>query len=288
MSTNTANAAAPPARGGARGGSDAMGGRERAVSDRGVCRSEWIKFRSVPSLPLALVAAFGVAVFFGVLFSWFAGSADGPAPGGPGAAPSDPVTLALSGFNLAVLIIGVLGVLIVTSDYGSGVIRATFSAVPSRLPVLRAKFVVFAVIAFPVMAIAALAAFLAGGAVYGGDAAVPSLAEGDVLRAVFGMAAYTTSAGLLGLAFGFLLRSSAAAIGVLIALLLVAPGLVGLLPGSVGDAVTKVLPSNAATALTSVSRRDDLLGPGNGAVVLALWVAVLIALAGFALRRRDV
>lgn len=113
------------------------------VSLGGVIRSEWIKLWSVRSFYIGLVAAFVVAVGFGVLFSAFAGSqpedGGGPGPGGPGGGGADPVSLSLAGFNLAVLIVGVLGVLLVTSEYSSGLIRSTISAVPRRIPVLASK-----------------------------------------------------------------------------------------------------------------------------------------------------
>jgi hypothetical protein len=262
------------------------------VSQGRVIRSEWIKLWSVRSFWIGLAAAFVVAVGFGVLFSAFAGSqpgdGGGPGPGGPGAGGADPVSLSLAGFNLAVLIVGVLGVLTVTSEYSSGLIRATISAVPRRIPVLAAKVIVFGLVTVLVMAAAALVAFFVSGAVYSGTEALLSITDPGVLRAVLGTAVYTTAAGLIGVALGFLLRSTAGSIGVLFALLLIVPGLSGLLPGAWGDTLPDYLPSNAGAALTSIQSNGEMLSVGAGAAVLALWVGGLIVAAVAALKYRDV
>jgi hypothetical protein len=99
---------------------------------------------------------------------------------------------------------------------------------------------------------------------------------------------YTTVAGLIGVALGFLLRSTAGSIGVLFGLLLIVPGLSGLLPGAWGDTLPDYLPSNAGAALTSIQSNGDMLSVGAGAAVLALWVAGFVVAAGVALKYRDV
>lgn len=270
-------------------------GKERrvGVTQGRVIRSEWIKFRSVRSTTISLIAAFVVAVGFGVLFSSFAGSAgaEGAGPGGPpGRGPgfSDPVSLAMAGFDLALLIVGVLGALTVTSEYSSGLIRATISAVPKRTPVLIAKVVVFTAAVGVVMALASLTAFFLSTAVYSGDLPTPSITDEGVLRSVLGTAAYTTAAGLIGLALGFLLRSTAGSVGVLIAFLLIAPGLAGLLPGAWGDTLPMYLPSNAGAAFTSIQSNPSLLDWPVGAAVLAAWVVGLFVVARAGLTYRDV
>ena len=113
-------------------------------------------------------------------------------------------------------------------------IRATLAAVRSRTSVLWAKTAVLAATVFAVVAVTSVAAFLIGNAVYGGTGATYSLAEPDVLLAVLGAGVYAAGVGALGVALGFLLRSAAGAIGVLVALLLIAPLLVELVPGSLG------------------------------------------------------
>jgi ABC-2 type transport system permease protein len=92
---------------------------------------------------------------------------------------------------------------------------------------------------------------------------------------------------LMGLALGFVLRSTAAAIGTLVATLMIAPGLVGLLPDSVSESIGKFLPSNAGQAFLAVEPSDTLLSPAAGFAVFAAWAIGLLAAAVIVLRRRD-
>jgi ABC-type transport system involved in multi-copper enzyme maturation permease subunit len=98
---------------------------------------------------------------------------------------------------------------------------------------------------------------------------------------------YGACVALIGIAIGFLVRSTAAAIGLLLGLLMLAPLLVDLVPGAVGDTLSKVMPSNAGEAMMSVTARDSLLSPTLGLAVLVAWVIGLLAIAAVALRRRD-
>ncbi len=257
-------------------------GRELAVTQGRVVRAEWIKFRSVRSTTIGLAAAVVVAVGLGMLFSGLADSGNGPRT-----VNVDPVTRALSGFNLAQLIIGVIGVMIVTSEYSTGLIRTTFATVARRGRVLRAKAVVYGGISLAAMTVAGFVAFFGGRAVYAGSAAVSALTDPGVLRAVLGTAIYTAGVGLIGIALGFLLRSTAAAIGVLFGGLLLIPGLVGLLPHSISDPIGKVLPSNAGAAFTDLHPASSSLSPLAGAAVCASWVVALLAIATVTLERRD-
>jgi len=258
-------------------------GDDTGVTQRRVIRSEWIKLRSVRSMVVGLLGAGVVTVGLGILFSWLAGSGEGPGR----REANDPLSLSLAGFNIGRLVIGVLGVLVVTSEYSSGMIRTMFAAVADRLPVLRAKALVFSGSTLAVMAVAAFTAFFVGQAVYGGSAVTVALGDPGVLRAVVGTAVYAAGVGALGVALGFLLRSTGAGIGVLFATLLIIPGLVGLLPASVSDPLTKVMPSNAGEAFTSVARDSSLLSPTAGFLVFALWVVGLLVAASVVVRRRD-
>jgi ABC-2 type transport system permease protein len=192
----------------------------------------------------------------------------------------------LQGFFLAQLIIGVLGVLFVTGEYGTGMIRSTFAAVPRRWPVIGAKAVVFGAVALVTMTLASFAAFFAAQVFLGPDGHGSSLADPGVLRAVAGTGVFLTPIGMLGGALGWILRSTASAIATLLGMLMVLPLVTGFLPGSVGDAVTKYLPSEAGEALASSIEQSGSLVPGAGAAVLALWVAGALAV-GFAMVRRD-
>ena len=189
--------------------------------------------------------------------------------------------------SLAQLILGVLGALLVTSEYSSGLIRTVFAAVPKRSPVLRAKAVVVGVITLLLMTVTSFVTFLAAQAVYAGDEVTYTLADTGIVRVIIGNGVYLTGVALMGLALGFLLRSTAAAVATLIGLLMIAPGLSGLLPDSIGDAITKLLPSNAGSAFTQLHESADLLSPASGFAVFAIWVIGLLAAAAVLLRRRD-
>ena len=275
---------APPASSGSRH-RDPIEGR---VSTRGVVRAEWVKLLSVRSSTTALASAGAAMVAIGLIFAGILGGVLG---GGEGPDDlTDPTAAALSGTVLTQLIIGVLGVLAITSEYTTGLIRTTLAAVPSRLPVLAAKAAVVTVATFPVMLASSLVAFLAGQALIGsGDLATASLGDPGVLRAVIGTAGYLTGVAVLGLAVGTLLRSTAAAISTLFAVVFLLPGLGSvLLPASWRDDVLQYLPSNAGTAFTNVTATPGLLSPGAGLAVFAAWVLIPLGLAAVALRRRAV
>lgn len=254
------------------------------VTARRVIDAEWLKFRSVRSNLVTLGSAAAATIGFGLLFSALAGSGS---DFGPDNAPTDALSMRLAGVNMAQIIVAVLGVLFVTSEYGSGLIRTMFAAVPRRLPVVGAKTLVAGTVTTVVMSAAALVAFLGGQAVYGIPEAALSLGDDGVIRAVLGTGAYLGGIAAMGVALGFLLRSAGAAIGVVISSLMVVPILVSLLPSDLSDPIGPYLPSNAGAAFRSIVATPDLLSPGAGAAVFALWVVGLVAAAAVVVRRRD-
>jgi len=205
----------------------------------------------------------------------------------------DPTNFSLRGVFLAQLAIGVLGVLVVTGEYSSGMIRTTFAAVPQRRIVLGAKAFVFAVVAFVVTAVGCLAAFLIGQAIFAGTrlpTGAPlgvSLTSPGALRSVFAAAFYLTVVGLIGLALGSLLRRTPGAIATLFGVVFVLPILTSALPSPWDTDVGKYLPSGAGVAAFTVKHTSDLLHPGAGLAVLAGYAIFALWLAGFALTRRD-
>ena len=261
-----------------------------------VIRSEWIKLRSVRSWLVMIGAAVVVVVGMGALAAAVAsGSLSAPTPPGSGAAATgrnpfastDPTALSMAGVTLAQLILGVLGVLLVSNEYANGSIRNWFGAVPRRLPVLWGKAVVLTVVLAVVMVLACLAAFLLGQSILGGDKGTTLAADG-VLRAVIGSGLYLAGIGLFGIAIGSLMRNTAGAIAVVVASLLIIPGLIGLiLPDSWNQNVSPYLPSTAGQAFTSVKPAGTLLASGAGAAVFVGWLVVLLAGAAVLLRRRD-
>jgi ABC-type transport system involved in multi-copper enzyme maturation permease subunit len=255
------------------------------ITRRSVVRAEWIKFVSVRSNVISLVAAGVLLVLFGALFSSLAGSDEALPPNATAGTGS--LAMSFGGMNLSQLVLGVLGAVFVAGEYTTGMIRTMFAAVASRSSVLRSKAIVLGTGTWIVMTTASFVVFFAGQAVYAGDGATYALTDDGVLRAVIGGGVYGAGIVLMGLALGFLLRSTAAAIGTLVGVLMIAPGLVGLLPDAVGESIGKILPSNAGQAFLAVEGGDMLLSPGAGFAVFAAWTVGLLAAAMVTLRRRD-
>jgi ABC-2 type transport system permease protein len=199
----------------------------------------------------------------------------------------DPTSFSLRGIFLAQLAIGVLGVLVISSEYSTGMIRTTLAAIPQRRVVLAAKVAVFAVVAFVVATVASVAAFLVGQSILAQKSAGISLSQSGAVRAVLGAGLYLTVIGLLGVALGTLLRRAAGAIATLFGLVLVLPALVSALPSPWNTDVGKYLPSAAGEALFTLRPTSDQLRPGVALAVLVAYVVVALALAGVALARRD-
>ena len=256
------------------------------VTHARVVLSEWTKLRSLRSTVFSLLAAVGFLIGFSILVPSVV-TAHWPPRDPRDALSFDPVGVSLVGGFFAQLAIGVLGVLIMTGEYATGLIRATLAAVPRRLPVLWAKALVYGLTSLVLMVIAVLAAFFIGQAILSSKHIEASFGDPGVARAVFGSALYLTGVGLLGLGLGALLRNTAGAISTLFALLFVLPVVVHFLPASWNDAIAKYLPSNAGQVITNAHPGSDGLGPWTGLGVFILYALVALGLAAVALVRRD-
>ena len=193
-----------------------------------------------------------------------------------------------SGANFAVLIVAVLGAIVGAREYSTGMIRTTLAAVPKRLPVLWGKLATFVGVLAPVVLVGVLVSFFAGMAILdAGGAATVSWSDDGVARAVIGTAVYLVGLGVIGVALGVLLRSTAGGIGTVIGAVLFVPTLASALLPDSWDGVLKYLPSNAGQAFTSLNPGDTLLSPGAGMAVFAGWVVLAIVGAAVALKRRD-
>ena len=255
-----------------------------AVRFRRVLSSEWVKLWSLRSTLLTLLAAVVAMVAVGCLASWaFTSSWDDL--DAVERASFNPIDPALVGVNLAQLAIGVLGVLLVTGEYATGMIRATLAAVPARLPVLWAKAGLYGVVTFVLTGLASLAAFLLAQPFLGVRAADLGVAE--LPRALLGTAGYLTAIAVLAVALGFLLRSTAGGIATLFGLLLVLPPLGLFLPQTWQEHLLPYLPNYAGAAVFSVRPQEDLLSSTGGALVLVAWALVPLVGAALMLRRRD-
>jgi ABC-2 type transport system permease protein len=259
---------------------------ERASVLPAVLRSEWTKLRSVPSTMWALLASIGITVGLGTLFC-FAYVARYDRLALRDRRNVDPTLLSLRGLFLSTLAMGVLGVLVITAEYATGMIRSTFAAVPQRRVVLAAKAIVFGTVAVVVSFASAFAAFGAGQAILSRKHLGTSLTDPTVLRAVLGAGFYLTVVGLMGLAIGTILRRTAGAIATLVGLVFIADVLVEALPDPWNTDIGKYLPGNAGLAVFSVQPNADRLGAGSAFVVLLVWLVVAFTIATIALTRRD-
>jgi ABC-type transport system involved in multi-copper enzyme maturation permease subunit len=253
-----------------------------------VLSSEWIKMRTLRSTWAYLAGTLFVLVGFGLIGALTA-SGQTDSAGGPSFANSDPVSVTLTGANLAVLVVAVMGSIIGAREYSTGMIRTTLAAVPKRLPVLWGKLATFTGLMGAVVVTGVIVAFFAGMAILdAGGAATMSWSDDGVARAVLGTAANVVGLGVMGLALGVMLRSTAAAIGVVLGAVLFIPTLASALLPDSWDGVLKYLPSNAAQAFTSLSDSGgSLLSPGAGMAVFAGWIVLSVVGAAVALARRD-
>jgi len=253
------------------------------VTQLRVVRSEWTKFRSLRSTLYTLLLGVVLMIGLGALFSAITASQPGGMEPGQSA-----ISTSLTRTFIAQLAIGVLGVLLITGEYSTGMIRASLTVVPKRLPMLWAKLGVFAVVVFLTMLVASTTAFFVGQALLGGNGLNGSLSDPGALRSVVGAALYLTVAGMTALAIGALLRNTAAAVTTFVAVFFVIPPLTNLLPTSWTDQFAQYLPSNAGAVMLDGSFGvAHPLDPWTGFAVMCSFAVVLIGAAAWRLRRVD-
>ncbi len=251
------------------------------VTLRGVIASEWLKFRSLRSTLLVLAAAVAAMVVFGGVIAF---NTRNPA----GLDPEDVVASGpLQGYYLGQLLMAALGVLVVSGEYSSGMIRATFAAVPTRTPVLIAKTVVFTVVVGISMVAASVAAFLVAQAVLSGHRPTYSLSDGSTLRVVLGTGVYLTLVGLIGSVLAWIVRSTPGALVATFTVVLVLPILLELVFPSWGTYIAAYLPTGAGQSFSTSLPVPHALSPWAGLAVMAAWVVAGLVGAALALRHRD-
>jgi ABC-2 type transport system permease protein len=256
------------------------------VTFGGALRSEFTKIRSVRSTYWTLIAMFIVVVGFGALASW------GRASHGGAAGPNfDPTLQSLAGLYIGQLIIGVLGVLVISSEYGTGMIRTTLTTNPHRGVMIAAKGVVFTGVALVASLITAFTSFFLGQALMSSHHIETTISSPGVLRAVIGGALFLTACGVLAFGLGLLLRHSAAAIGAMVGVLFVVTILVNFLPQSWQNDVDKWVPALAGGQLWMVKAQPPgstpMFGPWPSFAVLCGWAAVALVSAVLLFRKRD-
>jgi ABC-2 type transport system permease protein len=284
MSTTTSRTSKDDVSRGVRPGAQAAGVLRRplGVTLRRVIGSELIKLRSLRSSRYALVAIALLVVLLGVFMAVGEVVAEPEANG----ETVDALGGSLSGVGIAELVAAALGVLVVTGEYASGMIRSTFTAVPRRWLVVAAKALVVAAAVFAAAVAATLLAFTVAQQLLASDGKSISFGGPGVLRALVGAALYLAVVAVLGAGFGWLLRSTAGALMTLFAILYLLPVLEVVLPRTVSDAVMPYLPANAGSAMMQLTP-GDLLAPWTGFAVLLGYCALLLGAAALVVQRRD-
>jgi ABC-type transport system involved in multi-copper enzyme maturation permease subunit len=257
------------------------------VTQARVLHSEWTKFRSLRSTVWTLLVAVVLTIGIGALFSAVVANqyhtfslSD--------RLSFNPITTSLNGTAFSQLAVGVLGVLLISGEYSTGMIRASLTAVPKRLPMLWAKLGVFAGVTLLVMLVADFVSFFLGQALLSSHHLNASISSPGALRSVIGAALYVTVAGIIGVALGALLRNTAAAISTFVGAFFVVPPILDLLPSSWRSHFVQYLPSNAGSALYGGTH--DLahaLSPWAGFAVLCGYAVVLVGFAAWRLKRAD-
>lgn len=265
-----------------------LAGAEHRATFAHALRAELTKLYSLWSTHLTLLAMFVLIVSLGFLVS--GGAAEQYRDATP-AQRQDFYPMAEPWFVPIVigqLAVAVLGVLMVTSEYATGTIRPTLTAVARRGRLLAAKICAFTMVVLPACLITTFALFAVGQAALAA-AGAPRLALGDphVLRSVVGAALYLTVVGLLSLAVGALVRATAGAIAIMFAAAILAPMMLpGLLPGPVGDWIGTYWPTLAGLSV-ALAPDPDSLAPWPGFAVLGAFTAAMLALAYAVFRYRD-
>jgi len=247
--------------------------------------TEWIKLRSLRSM--LVTALLGAVASIGLADLASKNNAAGWAQlDAVQKAQFDPLYINFNFVIVGILLFGVLGALVVTNEYGSGLIRTTLAATPQRGLVLAAKAVLAGLGSFALAMVITFGAFFTGqGILSGAHAPHLSLNDHHVLGHLLGMVYYMTAAGLIGLFTGVLVRSAAVAVTSMFGLLLVLPVLADkITPDAVTRHTVPYLPMNLGDRMLR-----PLLGlsPGIAVAGLAAWVLVLAGAAAFSLRGRD-
>jgi ABC-2 type transport system permease protein len=253
-----------------------------------VLRSEWAKLWSLRSTWITLGLGLLFLLAFGTIAALrYKSMLNSSQPMDPDFADATAYSLALFGVPFSLIALGVLGVLTASGEYTSGMIRSTLAAVPRRLPVLWSKAAVYGALAFVAGVVGALAGFLISSGVLSGTPIAMSLTDAGVVRGLLGVGLYLGLVGVIGVALGTLLRSTAGGISALVGTFLLVPGLMSLLPKSWRADLTPYLPSNAGESVFALHHSAGTLSVGAGLLVLLGWTVLALGGAAYRLMRSD-
>lgn len=258
----------------------------------GTLRGEWMKLLSLRStwwvLAATIVLITGISL--AVAFSLDAVAADPPTASGPATATGAEVVS--GGFQMGMLTIAVLGALLITGEYSTGMIRSTLAAVPTRVPVLAAKAIVLAVMTVVVATVSIALAYVVTMPLLADLDLVPALDQARTWQVFGGTVYFLVAAGLFALGVGTLLRSSAAAITVALTVLLLLPGVLSFISLNWVQTIVDYLPLPASGAFLggsgdSLSSAGEELSAVTGLLVIAAYAVVPLVAGAVVLRRRD-
>lgn len=266
-----------------------LGTPVRRVTFREAMDSEFAKIRSVRStywtLLIALLLSVGVSFLIAALTSanWDSISTTQRA--------TTDMSAVVAGVYFGVLVTGVLGVLVVSTEYGTGMMRTSLTAFPRRATLFLAKATVLTGVVLLLGIVIAFASYALSSPFYTRHGVELSLSQGANLRALLAVPVYLTMVALMGLGLGYLMRHTAGAISSLVGLFFVVPIITNFLPGTVGKNINKIVPSNAGSAMMTTHPTNvgdtPILTPLGGFTALLVWTAVLLIPAFMLFRRRD-
>jgi hypothetical protein len=258
-------------------------GQPDGIGLANVVRSEWTKLRTVRSTYWTAIAAVLATVGIAVLgASQFVHNFDPRNLEG-----FDAANFVLQGLYVAQIALGALGVLTITGEYATGMIRTTLTAVPQRRAVVALKGLVYLIAMVVIGEALSFATFGIGQAILHAKHAGASLSDPGVLRVVIGGGLYLASVGLLAFALGTLVRRTAGALASFFGVLFLPSALIDLLPSSWRADAIKFAPANAGTQILNTHRVHDMLGPWQGLGMLTLYGFVILLGALYLLGRRD-
>jgi ABC-2 type transport system permease protein len=259
------------------------------TSLREALHAEWTKLRTLPGTPWLLAAIIAATVAVST-----AATAAVSCPSG--GCSVDPAKLSLTGIDLGQAVVAILAVLAISSEYSTGMIRTTMTAMPRRATMLTAKAAVVTGLVLAAGTIAVLGSLLAGRVILSGHGFTPahgyptlSLGDGPVLRAAAGSVLYLALIALLSLGIATLIRDPGAAIGTVLGLLYLSPIFAAVVSSPHWhNSIERYAPMSAGLAIQATTGLRSLpISPWGGLGVLAAWAAAALLAGGLLLRLRD-